>query len=314
MQTVFEDGPKRDRRLWMGDLRIEALCDAATFRNFDLVKRCLYLFAALPFEDGMVSACVYEHPAPICGRNLLLDYAALFAPTLLDYARHCDDWATAADLWPVVVRQAELLSAFVDAEGLWDIDKGGRIFADWKEGLHKQATAQAIMIYSCRAALALAERLDRLSDIPQLPALVERMTLAARDRLFDAESGLFVSGSDSQVSYSSNSWMVIAGVVRGAQAGEVMTRLMQRADAVKPATPYLYHHFVEALFEAGLKNQAVEQIRRYWGRMVELGADTYWEIFDPGNDRLSAYNDHHLNSYCHAWSCGPAYFLPKHLA
>jgi hypothetical protein len=212
------------------------------------------------------------------------------------------------------VRQAELLSAFVDAEGLWDIDKGGRIFADWKEGLHKQATAQAIMIYSCRAALALAERLDRLSDIPQLPALVERMTLAARDRLFDAESGLFVSGSDSQVSYSSNSWMVIAGVVRGAQAGEVMTRLMQRADAVKPATPYLYHHFVEALFEAGLKNQAVEQIRRYWGRMVDLGADTYWEIFDPGNDRLSAYNDHHLNSYCHAWSCGPAYFLPKHLA
>ena len=25
MQTVFEDGPKRDRRLWMGDLRMQAL-------------------------------------------------------------------------------------------------------------------------------------------------------------------------------------------------------------------------------------------------------------------------------------------------
>ncbi|MGR8802286.1 sugar hydrolase, partial [Klebsiella variicola subsp. variicola] len=25
MQEVFEDGPKRDRRLWLGDLRLQAL-------------------------------------------------------------------------------------------------------------------------------------------------------------------------------------------------------------------------------------------------------------------------------------------------
>lgn len=25
MQSVFEDGPKRDRRLWLGDLRLQAL-------------------------------------------------------------------------------------------------------------------------------------------------------------------------------------------------------------------------------------------------------------------------------------------------
>ena len=27
MQDVFEDGPKRDRRLWLGDLRLEALAN-----------------------------------------------------------------------------------------------------------------------------------------------------------------------------------------------------------------------------------------------------------------------------------------------
>ena len=31
MQTVFEDGPKRDRRLWIGDLRLQALANYATF-------------------------------------------------------------------------------------------------------------------------------------------------------------------------------------------------------------------------------------------------------------------------------------------
>ena len=45
MQTVFEDEPKRDRRLWLGDLRLEALANYETYRNFDIVKRSLYLLA-----------------------------------------------------------------------------------------------------------------------------------------------------------------------------------------------------------------------------------------------------------------------------
>lgn len=31
MQTVFEDGPKRDRRLWLGDLRLQALANYETY-------------------------------------------------------------------------------------------------------------------------------------------------------------------------------------------------------------------------------------------------------------------------------------------
>lgn len=46
MHRIFEDGPKRDRRLWIGDLRLEALTNYYTFNNLSLVRRCLYLFAA----------------------------------------------------------------------------------------------------------------------------------------------------------------------------------------------------------------------------------------------------------------------------
>ena len=47
----------------------------------------------------------------------------------------------------------------------------------------------------------------------------------------------------------------------------------------------------------------------YWGGMVEKGADTFWEAYDPRNDYISPYNFHPLNSYCHAWSCTPVYFI-----
>ena len=52
MQTVYEDGPKRDRRLWIGDLYLEALANAYSYKKHDLTKRCLYLLAALSNDEG----------------------------------------------------------------------------------------------------------------------------------------------------------------------------------------------------------------------------------------------------------------------
>ena len=34
MQTVYEDGPKRDRRLWIGDLYLESLANMYSFKNY----------------------------------------------------------------------------------------------------------------------------------------------------------------------------------------------------------------------------------------------------------------------------------------
>ncbi|MFC6644190.1 hypothetical protein ACFQBQ_00995 [Granulicella cerasi] len=50
----------------------------------------------------------------------------------------------------------------------------------------------------------------------------------------------------------------------------------------------------------------------YWGGMVRVGADTFWEVYDPKNSKASPYGDVHINSFCHAWSCGPAYLLRKY--
>lgn len=76
MQRVFEDGPKRDRRLWIGDLRLEALTNYYTFNNLSLVRRCLYLFAAADTNDkGFIPEYIYENPKYISGSWFLEDYA-----------------------------------------------------------------------------------------------------------------------------------------------------------------------------------------------------------------------------------------------
>ena len=61
MQRVFEDGPKRDRRLWIGDLRLEALTNYETYGQNELVRRCLYLFASADCDSaGFLPGYVYE--------------------------------------------------------------------------------------------------------------------------------------------------------------------------------------------------------------------------------------------------------------
>src|SRR5690606_13704282 len=60
MQTVFEDGPRRDQRLWTGDLRLQALTSYVSLQSHDLVKRSLYLLAAFPRADGLLPGDVYE--------------------------------------------------------------------------------------------------------------------------------------------------------------------------------------------------------------------------------------------------------------
>lgn len=59
MQTVYEDGPKRDQRLWIGDLYLEALANAYTFKNHELTKHCLYLLGRIG-QRRRLAAC---HPA-----------------------------------------------------------------------------------------------------------------------------------------------------------------------------------------------------------------------------------------------------------
>lgn len=110
MHTVFEDGPRRDRRLWIGDLRLQALASYSTFKNFDLAKRCLYLFAAMPYnEAGLLPACLYEFKEPHAGGNAIVDYSLLFGVSLLDYVKASGDKEAGKELWLSALKQFELL-------------------------------------------------------------------------------------------------------------------------------------------------------------------------------------------------------------
>jgi alpha-L-rhamnosidase len=311
MQTVFEDGPRRDQRLWIGDFRLQALASYVTYRNIDLVKRCLYLLAAYPQDDGMLSACVFEKPFPRRAGDVILDYAAIFNVALLEYLEQTGDLATVRDLWPTALRQIDLISKFVNEQGLFVDPHTLWIFIDWETSLHRDAATQGVIICSLRATIALAENLGERDVQSRLAGLLSKMISTAKDAFFDPRQALFVSGPDRQISWASQAWLTLADVLPRAESANILRTAAKHPKIVHPSTPYLYHYVVEAMVHCGLREEANEVIASYWGGMVQRGADTFWEVYDPADSKASPYDDVHINSFCHAWSCTPTYFLRK---
>ena len=311
MQTVYEDGPKRDQRLWIGDLYLESLANACSFGNHALTRRCLYLLAALADEDGWLHATVYEYPQPEPQYNQhTMDYSLLYGVALLEYLKATGDMTTARELWPVVARQIEIARTYL-RDYLYDMQKQPQwwLVFDWKDDLDRHASVQGLMTFAVERGWELAQMVGRERDVRDWPDLVKRMRRASRRAFYDADAGVVVSGLQRQVSYLSQVWMILSGTLTPKEGARAMTAVLSDPTACRPGSPYAYHYVIEALIACGMRDEAREQLLEYWGGMVERGADTFWEVYDPMDDCKSPYGFYPVNSYCHAWSCTPVYFI-----
>lgn len=320
MQGVFEDGPKRDQRLWMGDLYLEALANTASFKEYNVTKRCLYLLAGLANPDnGLLYSNMVEYPKPHAQQTFFVDYALSYILTLNDYLKATGDTETARDLWPVVKNQINtILANAIDKNHLYSNTgyqfKGmmvSIVFFDWAPvTLDNHAAIQGLLAHSIDCAYNIAKVIGKTDDVKAYPATAKQLRKAGYKTYWDAKKQIVVSGKERQESYTATSWAVLGNLIKGNEAQKAIRNVMQSTTAIKPGTPYANHFLVAAMLHCGMNSEAKKYVEDYWGGMVRLGADTFWEYYVPDNHLFSSYNGYTLlNSYCHAWSCTPIYFI-----
>ncbi len=313
MQTFFEDGPKRDRRLWIGDLRLEALTNYYTFNNLEIVKRCLYLFAAGERnESGFLPSFVYETPYYHSGATHIEDYALLYVVSVCDYFEHTGDMDVVNDLLEICKLQLESFRATLDEKLIATKQDGWFAFIDWCPGLECITALQGVYLYTLER---FAELLKAICDeeYEKYSVLISRVRSASEKYLYDESKKLFVNPLDNgQFSVHSQVWMILGGVINGEKAKKLLLSCLDNKEFKQPVTPYMHHYVIEAMLKLNMKDEAVQYLKKIWGGMVELGADTFWEAFIPDDLDFSPYNDRMINSLCHAWSCTPSYFIRKY--
>lgn len=293
-------------------MRLQAKANYVTFNNADLVKQCLYLFGGMTTTDGRVAANVFTSPHNTPDDTFLFDYSLFFISTLFDYYQQTQDQEALDDLLPVAKAQMDVSIQSVDDQGAYHFDESYPVFIDWSNEFDKETAGQAVIIYTLKQLIKLLE-ITRV-DTNVYQEKLAQMTTYATKQLFDSQLGLFISGPNKDVNIASQVWMVIAGVIDKRSAKNLMINTIQKLFPVRGiATPYMYHHIVEALFIVDLKDDAINLMKEYWGKMIKLGTDTFWEAFEPENVNYSPYGSSIISSYCHAWNCTPAYLINKYL-
>jgi hypothetical protein len=108
---------------------------------------------------------------------------------------------------------------------------------------------------------------------------------------------------------------IFFGYLDGQKQQEVKENVLLNDKVQKITTPYMRFYELEALCVLGEQNYVRKEIKDYWGGMLDLGATSFWEKYDPGEkgaQHYAMYGRSFGKSLCHAWGASPIYLLGKY--
>jgi len=304
MEDAFSDAPWRERAQWWGDVRLEALVNYYAFGDLLLTKQGLRQIAQSQTPEGLTKA-VYPTDWP---EGILPTYTLLWVISIWDYYKHSGDQDLVNELFPSVERAMKYFKQFVDEDNLL-CDVPHWLFVDWTDVETKGESASVNALY--HGALLRAARLAEATPRPNKAAgyrdIADRVRKGMRGHLWDATNNVYrdarINGKViTRISEQANCWAIAFGVEEDETADRIIEALFRRNVAtVHSATPYFSFYVLCALAKTGRHRQALQYVRERWGKMVDWGATTWWETWEP------------RASLCHGWSSGPTYFLPAEI-
>jgi hypothetical protein len=300
MQEQLWDGIKRDRIAWIGDMHPEMAVISSVFGHVDVLPDTLDAVRdATPLPNFM---------------NNMGSWSLWWVLIQRDWYRYQGDIAYLRAQKDYLV---ELLAVF--ASHIDDQDKqrlpGG--FVDWPTRSHEDAVEAGVQAHMVQVFEAGAELCEILGDTE---AKEKSLSAANRLRRYD-----FASINRK----SSVAFMVLAGVRDPRRAN----RDILSVNPLHDVSTFNGYYVLEARAKAGDYKGCIDLIRDYWGKMVTLGATTFWENFDITWARNAARIDELVpkgkmdihadygdwcyvglrHSLCHGWAAGPTAWLSEHV-
>ena len=301
MQDYLWDGIKRDRLVWVGDLHPEVMTVNSVFGYNEVVPKSLDLIRDLTPLPGWM--------------NGISSYSMWWILIQKDWYKYQGNLNYLKEQKSYLFALLKLLSTKIDESGKEKLD--GQRFLDWPSSENPKAIdagLQSMMVMTFQAGAELSVILD--------------------DRAMAQFCNTTVSKLKKQVPEANNSkqaaaLLTLSGLVPAAKANEeVLSK-----DGVHKMSTFYGYYMLKARAQAGDYQGAIDNIREYWGSMLDLGATTFWEDFDidwmknagridevtpEGKvDVHSAYGNYcykgFRHSFCHGWASGPTSWLSEYV-
>jgi len=303
-RETYLDGIKRDRWPWSGDAYQSYCINRYLYMDRDIDRRTsIGLRGKDPVEQHI---------------NTILDYSLYWIIALEDYHMTYGDAEYLRLIHPRTLSLLDFVRTRENEEGFLVGITGDWTFIDWSKIDKTGAVCAEQMLY-IRALRAMAYIADVLGeDGADYLAQAEALRHKLNAFYWDAEKGAFIDSYQSgsrNVTRHANIFALLFDIASEQQRESIIRNVLLSDSVLKITTPYFEGFELDAMCRIGNFSFFEEMLTSYWGKMLELGATTVWEAFDPtqnGAEHYAMYGMRFGKSLCHAWGATPVYLFGRY--
>ena len=325
-REFFVDGIKRDRWTWSGDAIQSYLMNYYLRFDSDCVRRTI---RQLRGKDPVTAHI-----------NTIMDYTFYWFKSVYDFYIYTADINFVREIYPRMQTMMDYVLGRTNGEGMAEGKHDDWIFVDWVDfPMHKRGTLCFEQILLCKSLetmkmCATVLRDNPLAEPPQgsittdeynadaekYGKLEEALRLKLKPTFWNEEQQAFMHAIEdgemnAQITKFPNMFAIIYDYLSDDDKQKVMQSAMLNPDVPAITTPYMRFYELEALCQMGMQTEVLKEMRDYWGGMLQEGATSFWEKYNPeetGIQHLTMYGRPYGKSLCHAWGASPIYLLGKY--
>lgn len=312
-EDTYTDCPTYEQTLWVGDARNEALVDLVANGDGRLSARCLRLAG-----QSLARSKIVESQVPSGWQNLLPTWTFLWMRWAQEHFQLTGDRAFGREMLGYLDRNVDGMKRAINPDGLFAMF-GWNLF-DWAP---MDTPADGIVTHvNCLASLGLRQCAQLARDLGDdaragdWDAAARGLADAVNRHLWSEQKGAYLDclragGAPSPIfSQQTQTAAYISGVATGERAQRCRRIVHDPPEGfVRAGSPFFMFFLLEALVQERRYDALVETIGDYWGKQVDAGATTFWEMYDDkGGQRRRL-----TRSHCHGWSAAPTFFLTQHV-
>ena len=310
----FVNSPSGDDCQYIADAAIQAIASLQSMGTATLSRKALIEFATQQFETGEIpGAC----PSDIYFN--IPDYPLHWVKWLQKHLLYTDD----KELLDMCLPTLGHLMDYYNSLALPDFEVlGGNLgelcFLD-HEDIDRQGIVTGLNALYCRALYSAAWIFD-YANIPESASTVrnraKHVAKTIRDLCWNEERGLFAdcySNGQRSESYTlhSNVLAMYGSLPNPKDYNTIFENIfLEESPYYKlPTTnllnPFFNYFVLETAFGLNKREWAIDFIKWYWGDMIEAGASTWWEFFNPTLKTIPTMN----SSLCHGYGVSPNIYV-----
>ena len=311
-REVFIEGIKRDHWIWSGDAVQSFLMNYYTFGDYDGVRDTLW---AVRGKDPVVKHL-----------NHIMDYTFYWFDAVELYRLYSGDDKFVHQVYPRMKSLMEWAISRLDANGRPHDAAGDWMFIDWASvSLNNYggitAFEQILLVRALEAIAEMAKVVGNVADVKAYSSRAKKLRDEVKPLFWSEEKGALMhilkddGKLDVQLTRYPNMFGLFYGYFNESERERVINGVMLNDKVLKIQTPYMRFYELASLCSFGMQKEVLSEILEYWGGMLDNGATSFWELYNPdekGEAKYSMYQRPFGKSLCHAWGASPVYLLGRY--